>query len=199
MSMPLSKEEKMRARVMEAAQQLFQQHGLLKVTMEDVAQAIGKGKSTLYYYFKSKEEIFEAMIDLEMTQVLRHIQLAVNQCITATAQLEAFYTSKTQQVQSKLTLYRTLTRDIRQQGEFVPQIRQRYVQREMAILRSILEHGLQTGEFNALTSEELDTVAHALSTSTHGLEQEMLYEQASDDSQAASKMLLRLLIAGMKR
>lgn len=189
----------MRARVMEAAQQLFQQHGLLKVTMEDVAQAIGKGKSTLYYYYKSKEEIFEAMLDLEMTQVLRHIQLAVAQSITATAQLEAFFTTKTQQVQNKLTLYRTLSRDIRQQGEFLPKIRQQYIQREMAILKHILERGLETGEFNALASKELDTVAHALSTSTHGLEQEMLYEQASDVSQAAGKMLLRLLIAGMKR
>jgi AcrR family transcriptional regulator len=62
--------------------------------MEDVAQAIGKGKSTLYYYYKSKEEIFEAMMDLEVTQVLRHIRLAVAQSITATAQLEAFYTTK---------------------------------------------------------------------------------------------------------
>jgi AcrR family transcriptional regulator len=199
MSLPLSKEEKMRAKVMEAAQQLFQQHGLLKVTMEDVAQAIGKGKSTLYYYYKSKEEIFEAMIDLEMTQVLRHIQLAVAQSITATAQLEAFYTTKAQQIQRKLTLYRTLSRDIRQQGEFLSHIHQQYIQREMAILKRILEHGLETGEFNALASQELDIVAHALSTSTHGLEQEMLYEQASNVSQAAGKMLLRLLIAGMKR
>jgi AcrR family transcriptional regulator len=199
MNLPLSKEEKMRARVMEAAQQLFQQHGLLKVTMEDVAQAIGKGKSTLYYYYKSKEEIFEAMIDLEITQVLRHIQLAVAQSITATAQLEAFYTTKNQQVQRKLTLYRTLSRDIRQQGDFLPRIHQRYIQQNMAILKRILEYGLETGEFNALDKQELDTVAHALSTSTHGLEQEMLYEQASDVSQAASKMLLRLLIAGMKR
>jgi AcrR family transcriptional regulator len=199
MSLPLSKEEKMRAKVMEAAQQLFQQHGLLKVTMEDVAQAIGKGKSTLYYYYKSKEEIFEAMIDLEITQVLRHIQLAVDQSITATAQLEAFYTTKTQQVQRRLTLYRTLSRDIRQQGEFLSQIHQKYSQREIAILKHILEHGLETGEFNALAGQELDIVAHALATSTHGLEQEMLYEQASDVSQAAGKMLLRLLIAGMKR
>jgi AcrR family transcriptional regulator len=189
----------MRAKVMEAAQQLFQQHGLLKVTMEDVAQAIGKGKSTLYYYYKSKEEIFEAMIDLEMTQVLRHIQLAVDQSITATAQMEAFYTTKTQQIQRKLTLYRTLSRDIRQQGEFLSQLRQQYIQREMAILKRILAHGLETGEFNALAKQELDIVAHALATSTHGLEQEMMYERTSDISQAAGKMLLRLLIAGMKR
>jgi hypothetical protein len=59
MSLPLSKEEKMRARVMEAAQQLFQQHGLLKVTMEDVAQAIGtlarvKARSTITIKAKRK-------------------------------------------------------------------------------------------------------------------------------------------------
>ncbi len=34
--------------------------------MEDIAKAAGKGKSTLYYYYTSKDEIFNAVIEDEM-------------------------------------------------------------------------------------------------------------------------------------
>jgi AcrR family transcriptional regulator len=33
--------------------------------MDDVAHAVGKGKSSIYYYFNSKEDIFKAVIEYE--------------------------------------------------------------------------------------------------------------------------------------
>ena len=38
--------------------------------MEDIAHEAGKGKSTLYYYYKSKDEIFEAMITDEFSNII---------------------------------------------------------------------------------------------------------------------------------
>ena len=46
--------------ILQGAQKLFQSKGLGSITMEEVAQSIGKGKSSLYYYFKSKEDLFMA-------------------------------------------------------------------------------------------------------------------------------------------
>ena len=53
----LNKDEIIKAKILEGADKLFQKYGLGKTTMEDIAKDAGKGKSTLYYYFKSKEEI----------------------------------------------------------------------------------------------------------------------------------------------
>ena len=51
---PGIKDDLFQEQVIRAAQKLFQQHGMYKVTMDDVAKAVGKGRSSLYYYYKSK-------------------------------------------------------------------------------------------------------------------------------------------------
>ncbi len=54
-----------RTAILDASRDLFARFGYKKTTMEDIAMALRKGKSSLYYYFKNKEEIFQAVIELE--------------------------------------------------------------------------------------------------------------------------------------
>ena len=61
----ITKDDSMVREILSTAKNLFAQHGLKKTTMEDIANAMGKGKSTLYYYFPGKIEIFEAVVDEE--------------------------------------------------------------------------------------------------------------------------------------
>ncbi|RLD78380.1 MAG: TetR/AcrR family transcriptional regulator, partial [Bacteroidetes bacterium] len=51
--------------ILDVAQSIFRKYGFKKTTMDEIAKAARKGKSTLYYYFKSKEEIFAAVIEKE--------------------------------------------------------------------------------------------------------------------------------------
>ncbi len=73
------KEYSIQEQVVKAGQQLFQQYGLHKVTMEDVAKAVGKAKSSLYYYYKSKEEIFNAVMNAEIGEIIAELTTYINQ------------------------------------------------------------------------------------------------------------------------
>ncbi len=57
-----SKEEK-RDTIIEAGIDILGRFGLRKTTMEDIAQRSGLRKASLYYYFKSKEELVAAVIE----------------------------------------------------------------------------------------------------------------------------------------
>ena len=59
-------ENEQKAMIVAAAANLFSRFGLEKTTMEDIAKASKKGKSSLYYYFKSKEQVFAEVIKKEM-------------------------------------------------------------------------------------------------------------------------------------
>jgi AcrR family transcriptional regulator len=48
--------------ILDAAQQVFGEHGFARTKLEDVARAAGVSKGTLYLYFDSKESLFRAMI-----------------------------------------------------------------------------------------------------------------------------------------
>ncbi|HEY8398243.1 MAG TPA: helix-turn-helix domain-containing protein, partial [Flavihumibacter sp.] len=54
--------------ILAGARELFIHYGYKKTTMEDIARKIGKSKSALYYYFKTKEEIFEAMAQEDLAK-----------------------------------------------------------------------------------------------------------------------------------
>ena len=55
---------KTRQKLVDVARQLFAKNGLENTTMNDIALQSGKGRRTLYTYFKSKEEIYYAVIDI---------------------------------------------------------------------------------------------------------------------------------------
>jgi len=59
--------------IVETARVLFKQSGFKKTTMGDIARSLGKAKSSLYYYYPSKEDIFEAVLHAEMDELLDQI------------------------------------------------------------------------------------------------------------------------------
>ena len=107
-----SREARTRESIILAAQQLFQQYGLHKVTMEDIARAMGKGKSSLYYYYKSKEEIFEAMLDREIDSVLAKVAEAVAQVTTAEEKLYAFCLTRFEEMGRRAALHSILVGEV---------------------------------------------------------------------------------------
>jgi AcrR family transcriptional regulator len=55
-----------RESVLLAAQEIIAQYGYKKTTVDDIARKAGKAKGSIYYHFKSKEEIFQAVIENEL-------------------------------------------------------------------------------------------------------------------------------------
>lgn len=55
--------DKYRQELLEGSFDCFAEHGYAAVTMRDLAKHLGVSTGTLYHYFKSKEELFETLID----------------------------------------------------------------------------------------------------------------------------------------
>ena len=51
--------------ILDVASTIFSKFGFKKTTMDEIAQAARKGKSSVYYYFSGKEEIFKAVVERE--------------------------------------------------------------------------------------------------------------------------------------
>ncbi len=68
MPMTVSKTREM---LVDVARQLFARMGVDNTTMNDIAQASKKGRRTLYTYFKSKNEIYLAVVESELDQLYK--------------------------------------------------------------------------------------------------------------------------------
>lgn len=70
--------EQKRERLVTAAAQVFATRGYRNATMDEVAQAAGTAKGTLYLYFKDKEALFYAVFEWLTMQMLAR-DSAINQ------------------------------------------------------------------------------------------------------------------------
>jgi AcrR family transcriptional regulator len=79
------KKAAVRAHIMSTAIQLFSQHGLDSVTVDQIADAADIGKGTIYNYFSTKEDIVVAfMMDFET-----RVQAKVRGLVTSKGSLES--------------------------------------------------------------------------------------------------------------
>lgn len=62
--MRISKEHDVRRNeILDKAESLFEVKGYNKTTVNDILREVNIAKGTFYYYFKSKEEVLDAVID----------------------------------------------------------------------------------------------------------------------------------------
>jgi TetR/AcrR family transcriptional repressor of mexJK operon len=72
----LAKERK--EEIIRAAAKRFGRHGLGKTTLEEIARDVRIGKPTIYYYFKSKDELFYSSITFQSSQFIEDIKAIFN-------------------------------------------------------------------------------------------------------------------------
>jgi AcrR family transcriptional regulator len=194
-----SKDELIKTEILKVAQKLFQQYGLNKTTMEDIAQAAGKGKSTLYYYYKSKEEIFDAVLFLEMDDVFRLTLKAVEIAQTAEEKIRAFAITKFKVVQEKTNLYNIVSGELKEDIQVLTKIRRRYNQRELKILTNIIEFGIKTGEFINLSPEDLERNAFAIICSFRGVKMCLYFENRCNEVELYLKHVITMLLQSIRK
>ena len=198
---PIEKDDIFQEQVIKAAQKLFQQHGLHKVTMDDVAKAVGKGRSSLYYYYKSKEEILDAVMDAEISEILAWITQAVDQETTVEGKIHAFCLAKFKALRKRKTLYNTVDMDPDEmvyRAKTAVGIRTRYMKQEGALLGQILAYGINKGELRRLNQKDQDILIFVLLRGLQGLVKEMVFEK-DDNPEPAINALSHMIVHGLKK
>jgi AcrR family transcriptional regulator len=200
MNSTLSKEELLRSEIIVTAQKLFQQYGLQKTTMEDIARAMGKGKSTLYYYYKSKEEIFDAVLRTEMNEVYHLSKEAVLQAQTASDKLKAFFAISFQIAKSKVNLYKMVTEEIAIQDL----TRTHHVVKELnaksvAMVEDIFIAGFVSGEFCDELRDQAHLLAYSMVSAMRSLVLDMAIDDHVPDWDTRLNVLLEYLIKALRK
>lgn len=62
-----------RRQILDAAQELFSEHGYQDTSLGDIAAFIGIGRTTLYEYFKDKEDLLASLVDETLPEVFQEM------------------------------------------------------------------------------------------------------------------------------
>jgi AcrR family transcriptional regulator len=158
---------KTKAMLVEVARQLFAQKGVVETTMNDIATASGKGRRTLYTYFRSKEEVYKACVDSELQIITAALQEVMKQEQEPKEKLEAF-------IRVHFDVFKDIVvRNGNLHGVFfqdiieIEKIRNKIDKKETVMLMRILEDGMNK---NLFAVQDLKRTAQILLFAIKGLE-----------------------------
>ena len=146
---PLTEEQQQRRRkeIFDASVHLFLENGFNETSMREIAKAAGMGKSTLYDYFKSKDEILISYFEDEIQKITENARKIIQEDLTVTVKLKKIMEMHLKYLVDKKLFYLKLTVEAQRLAlESQQQIQTaRHAYQDM--LRALIEEGIQTGEF----------------------------------------------------
>jgi AcrR family transcriptional regulator len=158
---------KTRAKLVDIARQLFARNGVNETTMNDIAVASQKGRRTLYTYFKSKEEIYMAVVESELEMLSEALEKVASEKIAPDLKIlkmiETHLDTIKLIVRRNGTLRASFFRDIWR----VERVRRKFNLNEINLFRQILIEGKEQGLFNV---DNVDILANILHYCIKGIE-----------------------------
>lgn len=142
-----------RERILAAASRLFATLPYAQVQMDDVAQAAGMGKPTLYRYFPSKAELFFAAFDQMLATLETRLESISASAESPVRQVDAMVQALFEVLAEQIATLRHLEGE---SGDLADQWRRIFRRRRQGIierLRAVLEAGIARGEFRPVDLE----------------------------------------------
>jgi AcrR family transcriptional regulator len=135
-------------RLFQAATALIGEHGYAATTVDEIVEKAGVAKGTVYYHFKSKSELLEALLEDGLRRLAAGFRADIAEATTATEALsvlvhaELLYVSQYQAF-AKLVMSEMWRVD-RDWRDSLRTLREEYVQ----VIAEVIETGMSTGEFS---------------------------------------------------
>ncbi|MBD5267154.1 MAG: TetR/AcrR family transcriptional regulator [Bacteroides sp.] len=151
---------KTREKLIDVARQLFAHKGIENTTMSDIANASDKGRRTIYTYFKSKKEIYNAVIERESEQLVSKLRVMASRSdITPSEKIALFIDLRVDVIIDSIVQYHDGSAMLRslfmRNVKKIEKIRYLALEKEREILDEIVKEGLKTGEFDAERTRDL--------------------------------------------
>ena len=161
-----NKKDANRDAILEIAQEIFSKFGYKKTTLDDIANAVRKGKSSLYYYFSSKEDLFQAVIMKEVEILKYALEKVVFRSLDPEEKLREYILTKLKTYRSLANLYNALENDVAAIG-FIDEIKEKNEQDEIRMIKRVLIEGMRRDKFQI---DDLNLTAIGITTAMKGLE-----------------------------
>jgi AcrR family transcriptional regulator len=200
----IAQEDILPEQILQAASQLFLKHGLKKVTMDDVSRLIGKSRSSLYYYYKNRDEIFEAVMDALIHEVVDEMAEAVKNAVSVEEKIRAFCLTKVKTSEDKKAFFSSMeagmdAEEISWHNQIMSDVHKRLMAAESSLLKTMFSAGVKSGEIRKLKPKELDSLIFILLSGIRGIRREMRYENDFSKLGTSVDTLTAIIMSWLKQ
>lgn len=165
---------KTRQKLLEVARELFAHKGLEATTMNDIAAASGRGRRTLYTYFRNKEEIYYAVIEEELERLSEKMDEVASMDVEPEEKIFTLIYTHLSIIRDTVARNGTLRAEFFRNIWMVEKVRKAFDVEEHRILQKVLQEGVNKGRFRI---ENVGLMADIVYYSVKGLEVPYIYDR----------------------
>ncbi len=182
--------------IINAATKYFSKYGFHKTTVDEIAKHIHKAKGVIYYYFRSKEELFNEVLKHELNQIKSELTKIANEKTDALSILEKYTITRYKLLNKAYNYHETLKADFFEKYHFVKEVRDDFADFEHNQLSFILKKGINEGQ--VLINNDFNTYVKLILIIINSLEIPFFLQNNFDKYEDNIKGLAHLLFEGLK-
>lgn len=157
---PTAKAARTRAAILAAAEQQFARHGFVATRLEDVAEAVDLKRAALFYHFRDKQSLYDAVVADAFGSLAARLEEAFSAQDPIPVRIERAVEAWIDTVFARPTLARLILRHAADADEHAAQAIFPGVEHFVRVAWSLFEQGSKKGELNPA----VDDPFHAAST-----------------------------------
>jgi AcrR family transcriptional regulator len=184
--------------ILDAAMAVFARSGFHEARMDDIVQESGLSKGTLYWYFKSKEEIITAISQRLFATDIEQVESLLKAEGTVSERLQQLMRDRVQGLQDMsgmvAILFEFYAAALHQDG--VRQFIKTYFQNFYDLLVALIQQGIEREELRPV---DVHAAATALDAVFEGLIMRWLIEPDAVQWASLGEAAIRLMLDGLQR
>lgn len=137
-----------REKILSVAARLFGKYGFHKTTMDEIARTAHKAKGSVYYYFKSKEDLFLAVVTQEIDVLKSGLtKVIVENQSDATGLIKNYILQRMHLMKGAINYHESLKEGFNNDFSFLDDCREEFISFEISLMQAVLERGIRERKF----------------------------------------------------
>lgn len=181
--------------ILTAAMEVFANYGFKKTTVGDIIRAAGVSRATVYKHFGDKDEIFDAVVEREIREMLAEDRRVLAGKTTTRERLKAVITVHADMIRTKVNVLRVTKERF---AEIVPHTRERMehmTAEATALFEDIIQQGVESGEIEV---EDVRLTAIALLCAVKGVFMSAVMDAWDAERDVIIERMVDMLVDGLK-
>jgi len=181
--------------IVNAATIYFSKYGFHKTTMDEIAKHLHKAKGVLYYYFKSKEELFNEVLKQELNTVKSDLIKIVDSDKDSLIVIQEFILTRLKLLNSSAIYHETLKADFFEKYHFVKDVRADFTDFERTQITQLLQKGINDGYINL---QNIESTVNVILMLLGGLEIPLFLQNNFAEYESTIDEFASMIINGLR-
>lgn len=184
-----------RHKILNVARIVFGTLSVNKTTMDDIAKASKLGRRTLYTYYRTKDELYAAVVSDEINHLMKGFRALVNDKHSPEIKLKRYFRQRFKSMQELLDRNPSVRTDYLANSPRIEYIRKELDEEELYLLNRILDDGKAAGCFHVKDTKSLGFL---MLTTLKGLERKFITQDFDSNCTEIIETLYYTIFNGIK-